>query len=211
MSILQNIANGRVNIFPQEQTKPPPQPPDIQTRFKLYKRIPVADNQVMRENILSGIWQDTPMCQAFFSPENRQILQNGIRYGVYVQSHQNYIVAPVDEDELMIVMRSIYLQHSANLPDQIPEQISELNKMVMDYCIANVFSAAQGQMGYIRDASTLVEPIPLPILSQHSDKYDYPLPGWFSNFSSSGQPNNPLQTQSIGASRSGRERPQPLR
>ena len=170
MSILQKTENGRVNIM---------QPPDLKELFSMYKRVPVADNQLLRENVLSGIWQDTPMSQAYFSRANQQILQNGIRYGVYLRSNQQYIVAPVDEDELMIVMRSVYLQHSANLPTNIPEQIEQLNQMVLDYCIENVYSAAQGQLGYIRDASTLVEPIALPVLSSHTDKYDYPLPPWF--------------------------------
>jgi hypothetical protein len=175
MSILQPIENGRVNIVNYVQ------PPDIQTLFSMYKRVPVEDKQTTRENVLIGIWNDTPMSQAYFSPQNKQILQNGIRYGVYQRSNQNYVVSPVNEDELSIVMRSVYLQHSANLPTQIPEQIAQLNQMVMDYCIENVYSSAKGQLLYIRDASTLVEPLPLPVLSNHLDQYDYPLPKWFGN------------------------------
>ena len=56
-------------------------------------------------------------------------------------------------------MRSVFLQHSANQLYNIPQQIIELNKIVLEYCIQQVYSEAQGYMKYINDVSTLVVPI----------------------------------------------------
>jgi hypothetical protein len=67
-------------------------------------------------------------------------------------------------------MRSIFLQYSQNLPSNIPQQISTLNQYVLDYCVKFVYGEAQGYMKYKFDASTLVVPIALPILSKTNDK-----------------------------------------
>ena len=48
-------------------------------------------------------------------------------------------------------MRSIYLQHSKNQPNNIQQQIHELNKLVLDYCIPNIHSSIKQYNGYIND------------------------------------------------------------
>ena len=56
-------------------------------------------------------------------------------------------------------MRSIFLQHSANLPHSITQQVEELNKLVLDYAIPQICSEAEGYIKYKNDVSTL--PVPL--------------------------------------------------
>jgi hypothetical protein len=41
---------------------------------------------------------------------------------------------------------------------------------VLDYCVKSVYGEAQGYMKYRFDASTLVVPIALPIMSKTNDK-----------------------------------------
>jgi hypothetical protein len=106
------------------------------------------------------------------------MIQNGIRAGVYKMSNGQYTIGPQDYDALKIIMRSIYLQHSANKPTDITSQIRELNKMVLDYCIKQVYSEAQGYMIYINDVSTLAVPIAHPVMSNNSDK-ELVLKPWF--------------------------------
>ena len=98
------------------------------------------------------------------------MIQNGIRAGVYNKSNGQYVVGEQNCDELKIVMRSTFLQYSQNLPDNIPQQISALNQYVLDYCIKYVYGEAQGYMKYKFDASTLVVPIALSIMSKTNDK-----------------------------------------
>ena len=105
-----------------------------------------------------------------FSKENIQILQNGIRAGVYHKSNGQYVIGPQDCDSLKIVMRSVYLQNAANQPNNITQQVAELNKIVLNYCIQQVYSEAQGYLKYIDDASTLVVPIAHPVMADNSDR-----------------------------------------
>ena len=51
--------------------------------------------------------------------------------GCYCYSNCQYTIGPQDCDALKIVMRSIYLQHSANQPTDVTSQIRELNNNVI--------------------------------------------------------------------------------
>ena len=98
------------------------------------------------------------------------MLQNGIRAGVYNKSNGQYTIGQQDCDSLKIVMRSVFLQNSANQPNNITQQVFELNKIVLNYCIQQVYSEAQGYMKYIDDASTLVVPIAHPVMADNTDR-----------------------------------------
>ena len=80
------------------------------------------------------------------------------------------MIGPQSEDVLKVIMRSTFLQYSANKPHSITEQIKALNKVVTDYAIKQVYGEVQGYMQYLYDASTLVVPIERPVLSTTQDK-----------------------------------------
>lgn len=151
--------NGRINI----------KSPNTSALFQMYDKIP-ANQCVTYRNATEGLWDSTPLSNAFFSLQNIQILQNGIRAGIYHRSNGQYVIGPQDCDSLKIIMRSVFLQHAANQPTHISHQINELNKIVLNYCIQQVYSEAQGYMKYVDDVSTLVVPIAHPIQASNTDR-----------------------------------------
>ena len=153
------VNNGRVDI----------KTPNTSKLFEMYDKIPANQCTTFR-NPTEGLWDETYLSKAFFSQENIQIIQNGIRAGVYKKSNGQYIIGPQDCDSLKIIMRSVYLQHSANQPGHISQQIIELNKMVLNYCIQQVYGEAQGYMKYIDDVSTLAVPIAHPVQACNTDR-----------------------------------------
>ncbi len=159
--------NGRINI----------KSPNTSALFEMYDKIPANQCTTFR-NAVGGLWNETPLSNAFFSVENIQIIQNGIRAGVYKMSNNQYIIGPQDCDSLKIVMRSVFLQHAVNSPVNITQQIQQLNKMVLDYCTQQVYGEAQGYMKYMDDVSTLVVPIAHPVQSSTNDK-TLELKKWF--------------------------------
>ena len=165
-------SNGRIDIINKTQS------PDLSNLFAMYDKIPANQCATFREPTL-GQWDETSLSKAYFSTQNIQIIQNGIRSGVYKKSNQQYVVAPQDCDSLKIIMRSVFLQHSANQTDNISQQISELNKIVLDYCVFHVYSEAQGYMKYLHDVSTLAVPLATPIVETYKDKKNYLMPKWF--------------------------------
>jgi len=156
---MDKVNNGRINI----------KSPNTSALFEMYDKIP-ANQCVTFRNATEGIWNNTPLSQAFFSQQNIQIIQNGIRAGVYQRSNGQYIISPQDCDSLKIIMRSVFLQHSTNQPFNIQQQITELNKIVLNYCIQQVYSEAQGYMKYVDDVSTLVVPIAHPVQASNTDR-----------------------------------------
>jgi hypothetical protein len=159
--------NGRVDI----------KTPNTSNLFQMYDKIPANQCTTYRD-ATEGIWDETQLSRLFFSKENIQILQNGIRSGVYHRSNGQYIIGNQDCDALKIIMRSMYLQHSSNQNKNVSQQIIQLNKMVLDYAIQQVYGEAQGYLKYIDDASTLVVPLAHPVMASNTDRELY-FKGWF--------------------------------
>lgn len=154
------------------------QGPDISSLFKMYDKIPANQCVTYRDPTL-GQWSDSALSLTYFSKENIQIIQNGIRSGVFQKSNSQYTIGNQDCDSLKVVMRSVFLQHAVNLPDNISTQVDTLNQIVLKYCIYSVYSEAQGYMKYLHDVSTLAVPMPSPILVKQYDRRDSKLPKWF--------------------------------
>lgn len=159
--------NGRVNIIS----------PDTNALFAMKDKIHAGENMDFRQ-AMTGNWYDTKLSDAFFSGQNIQALQNGLRAGVYKRSNSQYLISEQSSDELKIIMRSIFLQYSRNETQGIPLQIAALNKLVLDYAIGQVYGAAEGYMKYKQDASTMYDPIAHPVMSTVKDK-QLVLKKWF--------------------------------
>lgn len=160
-------SNGRVDI----------KSPSTCDLFKMYDKIP-ANQCVTFRSPTEGLWDDTKLSEVFFSRENIQILQNGIRAGVFQRSNGQYTIGQQDCDSLKIVMRSVFLQNASNKPFNIKGQVEQLNNIVLNYCIQQVYSEAQGYMKYLDDASTLVVPLSNPMVESTYDK-QLELKPWF--------------------------------
>jgi len=145
-----NRNNGRIDILSQES-------PD--TKFKMFEKIAIRNRATSYGESLSGIWEDNVLAQVYFSEGNIQIIQNGIRSGVYKLSKEKYNVPLQNIDQLKIIMRSTYLQYAKHSAINITGQVSELNELVLDYCIPFVYNEAIFYVKYLQDQSTLVVPL----------------------------------------------------
>ena len=112
---------------------------------------------------LYGIQETSNLNQLFFSKKNMENIQNMIRYNVYVKSDKKFIIDKQSDIELEIIMRSIYLQHSPNLPNKIREQIEYLNKLVSDWCSEQIIPEINQYVGYIKEIEYMPLPIDLPV------------------------------------------------
>ena len=148
-------SNGRVNINGSNTN-------DL---FAMKDKIPAQTLSAGFRDAMTGTWEDTLLSRAFFSGANIQALQNGIRAGVYNNSKGQYLIGEQNYDELKIIMRSIFLQNSKNLPSNITEQISALNNIVLEYAVRQVYREAEGYMKYQHDVSTMHVPIARPVTS----------------------------------------------
>lgn len=162
-----NSTNGRINIMG----------PNI-NQFSLFDKIPLNNEASSFHDAMTGNFQDSTLSNAYFSKENMQIIQNAIRAGVYEVSNQQYIIDNQNTDTLKIIMRSVFLQSSTNLPNKITEQIQSLNDLVVKYCIKQIYSEAQSYINYKRDVSTMYTPIDRPTQPDYNNK-TLELKPWF--------------------------------
>ena len=147
--------NGRVNLMDI---------PDSNTRFQMFEKIAIKNKATEYRNPVTGILEDNMLEKVYFSSGNIQILQNGLRAGVYYMSKDKKIILPPQNiDNLKIIMRSMYLQYAEHLQDNITGQVERLNKIVWDFVVPTVYNEAVGYLKYMQDQSSLVMPMDRPL------------------------------------------------
>lgn len=109
-----------------------------------------TNNNIMNTNI-------TNLSNIFFSNENMEYLQEQIIIQVY--NNSGYRIKKQNYDELKIIMRSYYLQFGKNSPNNIRDQLNDLNRMVIEWSINQIINNIKQQDIYIQTISTL--PMPL--------------------------------------------------
>ena len=110
-----------------------------------------CNDDSFRNNAIKGIHTKNLLNQIYFSDANLQKIQNLIRFNVFKISKKQFTIAEQDKTQLQIVMRSIYLQYSRNLDNNIPQQISELNKIIVDYLVPKIISNIKQYLKYLQD------------------------------------------------------------
>ena len=112
-----------------------------------------------REYSLKGIIQETPMSNLFFSDMNIRSLQWTIRYRIFKEKNKK--ISYQSENELFVIMRSIYLQYANSIVNskEMLTNLRTLNKMVIDYTVKNVSDQLDQYDNYITKISSA--PIPL--------------------------------------------------
>jgi len=146
--------NGLINIMNDEMDM-------VSQRFAMQDKIPVEESSDFRE-ALNGTMENSTLSKVFFCKENIQIIQNGIRSKVYNCTNKKHIIEEQPIDIIKIIMRSIFFQNAKHLPNNITNQVGNLNKLVIDDCSKRVKSQLDSYLKYKKDISTLATPIDRP-------------------------------------------------
>jgi hypothetical protein len=156
------MTNGRVN-FGRAGVTPASQLPGFDYRTTTVQS--EADDAI-RGNVMA-----TPLNQTFFSPANVQIVQNKLRRDVYDRSGGEFLIDNQSVEELLTVMRAMYLQYGKNQPTRIREQIEELNQIVADWAVPKIVAECSMHKTYLHDIQNLPVPLSQPVfLSQKGTK-----------------------------------------
>jgi hypothetical protein len=142
-----NLFNGRINIMDE---------------FKKFKKNIIVKESVLSEdnaNSMSRNLEHSSLSRKFFSNDNINVIHKKIIIGVYQKSNKKYSISKQNERELLIIMRSYYLQFGKNLNTNIQQQVDTLNKMVIDWSVDEIIKNIEQYMIYKQTASTL--PIPM--------------------------------------------------
>ena len=110
-------------------------------------------------NVIKSDFDKNTLNNLFFSNKNIEQIQNSVRYKVFTLSEGNYTIGKQSDTELVIVMRSVFLQNSKNNLDEfcITQQIRELNEIVVNEIAPKILSEIQQHYGYLRDSTKRME------------------------------------------------------
>lgn len=132
------------------------------TNFELYdifKESERKPNRWVSDEALKSIHSKSELSELFFSRTNIDTVQEGIRYLVYKKSCGKHIIDKQSETDLIVIMRSIYLQYGEYKPYGIKEQVRDLNSRVLEYCVPKILEEINIYMHYRKDISSLPTPM----------------------------------------------------
>ncbi len=152
--------NGRLNLTdPRSGVAPGHAQEEAVSAFAYRTQMATSDAAAQ----VRGVLEETPLNMAYFSPANIQIIQNKIRRTVYEKSSGEFLIDPQSVDQLLQVMRGIYLQYGKNQPDNIPGQIADLNELVADWCVPKILAEVGMYKVYLNDVQNMPTPLERPV------------------------------------------------
>lgn len=129
----------------------------------------VDDSKVSGSNtrfIFKNLYGETPLTFLFFSDKNFENIQNILKHEVYKKT--GYTIDKQSLTELIIVMRSIFLEYSLhpklidedtpteirlNLYKEYTNEVKRLNKIAVDEILPKIISQIQQYVGYLQDVN----------------------------------------------------------
>jgi hypothetical protein len=128
-----------------------------------------GDNEVSGSNtrhLFKNLYGETPLTFLFFSKKNINNIQNIIKFAV--NREIGYVVDDQSTNELLIIMRAIFLEYS--LHPKLPEpemsekdrnelmkkytiEVARLNTILVNHIVPKIVSQIQQYVDYLKDAS----------------------------------------------------------
>ena len=142
---------GRVDLSPNENGTP----------FFVQDKID-KNEKTNYSNAMQGLMENSLLSITFFSAKNIESIQNTLRSKIFNITNGQYKIDVQDNDQLKIIMRSVFLQYSSNNNDNIDRQIRQLNTTVLDYAVPQVHNELVSYIKYKRDISSPPSLMQLP-------------------------------------------------
>lgn len=120
----------------------------MKTPFLMFQANP-NDYYNMSQESMRGIQEESILSKVFFHPKNVNLIQKQIIRDVFKKTNGDFLIEKQNEADLQIVMRSVFIQHAKNQPNNIKEQIIKLNNLVTDEVIPDIISQITAHVGYI--------------------------------------------------------------
>jgi hypothetical protein len=108
--------------------------------------------------------QNTPVSILFFSAENINRIQRKIRSSIYNLSNGKFkLDVEQDQQDLILVMRAVYLDYGKNLDSHVVAQVKLLNQKLLETIMPDIMTNVKQAYGYLQDISQPLKPIVRPL------------------------------------------------
>ena len=122
---------------------------DIMKTPFLFIQAHKEDYYNMAQEAMRGVQEETILSKVFFSIPNVALIQRQIVNTVLIKTKYKYLIEEQDPADLEVVLRSMFLQHARHYPDHIPDQIKELNDLVVDEVVPGIITEIKAYVGYL--------------------------------------------------------------
>lgn len=118
-----------------------------------------VQNRNLKDVGIKGNFEKNCVNDLFFSQTNIDALQTGMKNLVATKTNGKYIIGNQSENELMIIMRGLYLEYGQNLLTNVVEQVRDLNKKVLEFSVPRILVDLEQYDQYVKDASQVHIPM----------------------------------------------------
>jgi len=116
--------------------------------------------EALKGNIIDG----DKLSDIFFSKENIKRVQKKIKNEILLRTNGKYrLDEEQDEDDLMIMMRQVFLQDAKHLSNHIVRQVKILNEKVVQSAVPDMITNIKQYYGYLKDINTPLQPMMQPL------------------------------------------------
>lgn len=147
------------------------------------------DNTISKNNtkhMFKNIYGDTPLTFLYFSDKNVENVQKLLKLRVFKETE--YVIDDQSQNELLTIMRSVFLEHSSHPPlihkdmkkDQLEillkkytNEVDRLNKLVVELVVPKLIGQLKQYFGYLKDASSQPIPLSQPVNESTAGKKAY--------------------------------------
>jgi len=133
---------------------------DKYSDYPMYYKGVTPDDYVFREIINKTISRN-PLTELFFSRKNVEHVTKLACQLIKLFCHQ-YEITPEyqNQNEMLTVFRSMYLQVPTDPYNELPDQLCKLNQAVLDWVVPRMICQIQQHLAYSRDQS--IQPLTIP-------------------------------------------------
>ena len=103
------------------------------------------------DTYVTGIYEANILSDIFFSDKNIELIQTKIIKTI--NDKYKYKISKQSNNELFIIMRAIYMDHSTNNyknKNDIKKEIQRLNILIINHCVNNIINNIKEHVEYIK-------------------------------------------------------------
>lgn len=114
----------------------------------------------------------TPLNTTFFSKQNQNLIQRGIKQQI-LNKHKVKIDNQ-SPDVILAIMRVVFINNSADPYNDITAQVKFMNQRVIEMCARQITSGLTQFYGYLQDIDRPLHPPSIPVnTSVYGNKINY--------------------------------------
>jgi hypothetical protein len=119
----------------------------------------INDNN-FQKTAIEGIMERNIISDLFLSKKNIDLIE--LKIVNIILEKFNYKISKQSRNELLIVMRSIFLDNCTNNysnKEDVKKELSKLNNLVINYCVDNIMKNIKGHELYLKKINNNLSPL----------------------------------------------------